>query len=376
MKIVLTGGGTGGHFYPLIAVAQRIHDIARDEKLVDVEMFYLSDAPYDARLLFENHLTFQKVDAGKMRRYFSIRNIFDGFKTAIGLVRAVLAVYRLYPDVVFGKGGYASVPTLFAARLLGIPVVIHESDAVPGRANLWAAKFARVIAVAYPEVASQFPKDKVVVVGTPIRKELLLPITNNAREFLKVPEGIPVIFVVGGSQGAERINDAILDVLPELVKKYSIIHQTGKNNAATVSQRAGVILHENEYKERYIPYAHLDETHMRTVAGVAELVITRAGSSLFEIAQWKIPSIVIPIPESISRDQRTNAFTYARTGAAVVIEENNLTPHILLSEIDRIMSDTALQSEMRKAAASFARPDAAEKIARILIGFGLEHESR
>ena len=138
MKILFTGGGTGGHFYPIIAIAQAINEIQEKEKLVGVELFYMSNSPYDERLLFENGISYKEISAGKIRRYFSFKNFTDLFKTFNGIISAIAALYVIYPDVVFGKGGYASFPVLFAARLLRIPVIIHESDSHPGRANLWA----------------------------------------------------------------------------------------------------------------------------------------------------------------------------------------------------------------------------------------------
>ena len=128
MKILLTGGGTGGHFYPIIAIAESIRKITKEEKLLDPTLYYMAPAKYDERVLFENGIIYEKSYAGKVRRYFSFLNVFDLFKTGAGVIKAIAAVWRIYPDVVFGKGGYVSFPVLLAARILGIPVIIHESD--------------------------------------------------------------------------------------------------------------------------------------------------------------------------------------------------------------------------------------------------------
>jgi UDP-N-acetylglucosamine--N-acetylmuramyl-(pentapeptide) pyrophosphoryl-undecaprenol N-acetylglucosamine transferase len=160
IKILLTGGGTGGHFYPLIAVAQEINKLVDEQKIANVRMYYFSDAPYDEQSLMENQITFKKINAGKLRMYFSLKNFLDIFKTAWGVVEAFIAVFQLYPDVVFAKGAYASFPTLLAARLLGIPVIVHESDAAPGRVTSWAGKFAKYVAISYAESIQFFPKDK------------------------------------------------------------------------------------------------------------------------------------------------------------------------------------------------------------------------
>ncbi|HPN89357.1 MAG TPA: glycosyltransferase, partial [Candidatus Paceibacterota bacterium] len=157
MKILFTGGGTGGHFYPVIAVAEEVKRICTEQKIVAPELYFMSDKPYNERALSDNGLKFVPVQAGKIRRYFSLMNFFDVFKTIFGSIRAIFTLFSIYPDVVFGKGGYASFPGLLAARLLRIPVVIHESDSHPGRVTLWAGKFAKRIAVSYPEAAKYFP---------------------------------------------------------------------------------------------------------------------------------------------------------------------------------------------------------------------------
>ena len=374
MKILFTGGVTGGHFYPIIAVAEALHDKVREEKILDPKLYFASPNPYDKEMLVANDITFVPTSAGKLRRYFSILNFFDYFKTAWGITESVLRTFFLYPDVVFGKGGYGSFPTLLAARLFRIPVVIHESDAAPGRVNMWAGKFATKIAISYPEAAEYFPKDKVAFTGNPVRKSLMLPAREGMHEFLKLERDIPVIYVTGGSQGAEAVNEAILAALPELVEKYQIIHQAGDLNIKEVTQRARVALVDSVHKDRYKPYAYLNDQALRMTAGVAQLVISRAGSTIFEIALWGIPSIIIPIPEPISHDQKKNAFAYARSGAATVIEQTNLTPHLLASEITRILSNTQLHASMGTAARGFARADSAGLVADALLNIGLSHE--
>lgn len=377
MKIVFTAGGTGGHFYPIIAVAEEVLRIARERKLIKPRIYYIASHPYDARLLYENEITFRKSSAGKLRQYFSIRNFFDFFKTIKGTLQSLLQLFIVYPDVVFSKGGYDSVPTVFAARILRIPIFIHESDAIPGRANLWASKFAYRIAISYPEAAEYFAKkDRLAYVGNPVRRAVAIPAHHGAYEFLKLDSGIPTILILGGSQGAQRINDLILTALPELIDKYQIIHQTGQKNIKDIEAEAAVILEKSEYKERYKVFGYLNDLALRMSAGIADLIISRAGSgSIFEIAAWEKPSIIIPIPESISRDQRKNAFSYARSGAAVVLEEENIAPHVLISEINRLMENHSLREQMSKEAARFKKPDAAAKIAEELIAVALEHES-
>ena len=185
MRILFTGGGSGGHFYPIISIAEEILALTKEKKLLDVELYYMSPTPYDSGALFERGIIYKKNSAGKLRKaaglLSSIKNFFDLFRTSWGVLTSIAQVYDLYPDIVFGKGGYASFPALLAARILRIPVVIHESDTVPGRVNLWAGKFATSIAVSYPEAAQAFPTDKVAYTGQPVRPEIVEPIVSGAR---------------------------------------------------------------------------------------------------------------------------------------------------------------------------------------------------
>ena len=374
MKILFTGGGTGGHFYPIIGVAEAINKAAKEQHLLPPELYYMAPTPYDQRALFDNNIIFKPISAGKVRRYFSLLNFGYLFETAWCIITATFAVYSVYPDVVFGKGGYASFPILCAARILRIPVVIHESDSKPGRVNAWAAKFARRIAISYPSAAEFFPADKVALTGNPIRTEIIEPLTVGAFEYLKLKQDIPTILILGGSLGAKNINDTVIDALPTLVEKYQIIHQTGKINFKEVSTTANVVLSGSKFADRYRPMEFLNNLELRMAAGVSSLIISRAGSTIFEIAAWGRPSIIIPIPETVSHDQTSNAFAYARSGAAEVIEENNLGTHVLVAEINRINDNRELWQKMATGAKSFAKLDAADKIGQEILSIALEHE--
>ena len=375
MKILLTGGGSGGHFYPLIAVAEAINDISKKENLVSADLYFMSDSSYDAEDLIENNITFISIPAGKIRRYASILNFFDIFKTIYGSLVALKKVFSLYPDVIFSKGAYASFPVLLAARLLRIPVIIHESDSVPGKTNLWASKFARKIAISYPDSAKYFAQaDKVAYTGNPLRKSVLNISRSGAHEFFGLEKSIPTILIIGGSLGARLINERILDALPKLIERYQIIHQTGKANVKEVSETSKIIIGENTNKERYHIFDYLNDLNLTMAAGAADLIISRAGSTIFEIASWGIPSIVIPITETNGDHQRINAYAFARSGASSVVEEANLTTNVLITEIDRVLQDQALRDRMSTAAKSFTHPDAATKIAQELINIALTHE--
>ncbi len=374
MRIVLTGGGSGGHFYPLIAVAEELNKQAASNKLIDPELFFISESPYDQKLLLDNNITFKKVSAGKLRRYFSLKNVSDTVKTIKGLFQGFVKMYDIYPDVVFSKGGYASFPAVFAAKILKIPVFIHESDSVPGRMNAWAGKFAARIAISFPNAAEFFPKGKVAFTGNPIRKEVKNPVTEGAKELLGFSSDIPIIFIIGGSQGSETINSFILRTLPSLVEKYQILHQTGPNNYNEVVKLSRLALEKSGYSERYKAYDYLDTASLRMAAGAASLIVSRAGSTIFEIAQWGKPSIIIPITDSNGDHQRMNAYYYARSGACVVIEETNLSPQVFNFQVDKLLSDGNLLNNMSAAAKTFAKPEAAAVIAEEIIRIALSHE--
>ena len=375
MKIVFTGGGTGGHFYPIIAVAQKVNQIIDHEKILGSKLYYISDNPYDKEMLLEQGLLYEEVSTGKMRTYFSFKNFSDFFKIILGVINAIIKMFSIYPDVVFGKGGYASFPAIFAARILRIPVVIHESDSAPGRVNKWAGVFAKKVAVSFMETVEYFSPKKVAWIGQPIRTEIEHPASKKeGLEYFKLETDVPVILVLGGSQGAELINNIVLDALPRLVNNYQIIHQTGMNNFKMVTDRANVVLADNKNKLRYFSTPFLNPLTMRMASGAASIVISRAGSMLFEIASWGVPSILIPITNTNMDHQKKNAFNYARAGACSVVEEMNMTANILSSEIERITGDREIYDQMAHNAKAFSKPGAAEKIARELVDIALSHE--
>lgn len=368
MRIGFVGGGSGGHFYPLIAVAE-----AFEGQQPTPELYYFGPSPYDVALLKKHNITYVYTPAGKLRRYFSLQNFVDFFRSIAGVFVAMWKLYVIYPDVLFSKGSYTSLPVLLAARFLRIPIVIHESDAVPGLANKIAKKSARYIGISYAEVAPFFPMEKTALIGIPLRKEILTA-TPNALAELGIPSDKPLIYVTGGSLGAERINNLIEQSLLELLPHYRIFHQTGTATFENTRLAASALLQDSPLQSSYYLVDSVSGETVSLLLEAASIVISRAGSTtLFEIAAHGKPSIVIPIPEEISHDQRTNAYAYAKTGAATVLEERNLTPHLLTTEIHSIISSPDRYRQMSEAAAAFAVPDAALKIAQILISIGQEH---
>ncbi len=372
-RIILVGGGTGGHFYPLIAIAEAIRE--RDQVAgTTTDLRYIGPEPYNQTALDALNISYIHCPAGKQRRYASIRNFFDKFTSIYGSFVAMIKLLIIYPDVIMSKGGFTSVPVVLAAGFLRIPLVIHDSDAVPGKANKIAAKLARYIAISYEDAVQFFPAGKTALTGIPIRKSFFTPIVD-PRATLGITSALPIIFITGGSTGAERINNLILDSLDELLPKYILIHQAGEANEVAVKQTASALITDQKLLNRYFILGHMPGDIFSAAQSAASIIISRAGSgTIAEIALKGKPSIIIPIPEDISHDQRTNAFAYARTGAASVIEEENLTDGLLTAEITRILSDESVRTSMSAAAKAFTHPDAAYTLADTLLGIASEHE--
>jgi UDP-N-acetylglucosamine--N-acetylmuramyl-(pentapeptide) pyrophosphoryl-undecaprenol N-acetylglucosamine transferase len=369
MRIGLVGGGTGGHFYPLIAVAEELAEAPEAPAL-----YYFGPSPYDREALERQGINYVYVPAGKLRLYSSIQNLLDFFRNIFGVIVAVFKLLAIYPDAIFSKGGYTSVPILLAARFLRIPIVIHESDAIPGRANKLAKEAARYIAISYDDATQYFPTNKVALTGIPLRREVTTPV-EDPFTFLGIPSDKPLLFVTGGSLGAERINNLIVRSLDELLPYYRIFHQTGPTNLEEMKLATQSLHGDKPYLNDYYLVGKVDAKTMSALFSASSLVITRAGSTtIFEIAYHGKPSIIIPIPEDISRDQRTNAYAYARSGSATVIEEQNLTESLLTQEINSIITNPEKYQSMSTAAKSFYINGAGKKIADILISIGREHE--
>ncbi|MEI8096504.1 MAG: undecaprenyldiphospho-muramoylpentapeptide beta-N-acetylglucosaminyltransferase [Candidatus Moraniibacteriota bacterium] len=360
-RIVLTGGISGGHTFPLIAVARSL----RKKFPEGVEFLFIgSRGSFESDAMGQEEIRTKYVLTGKWRRYFSFQNFIDPFRVPIGFVQALWHLLFFMPDAIFSKGGSASVPVVLAAWVYRIPVLIHDSDAVAGQANRFLARFATRIAVAYPSAHNFFPADKTVLTGNPIREEILLgDMGRFAKEFgLTLDKSI--IFVLGGSQGAQVLNEAILRVLPNLLEKnIQVVHQTGAKNYESII--ASVEAYGLKVGESgYVPKAFLSATELADILSVATIVISRAGAgSIAEIAATKKASILVPLEGAANDEQRMNAYDVAELGGALILEEANLGEHILLEKIEVLLSDAELRKSMGEKIAPFYHADAADAIA-------------
>ena len=371
MKILFAGGGTGGHLLPIIAIARELKASYPGKNL---ELFYMGpeDKFGDILLSQEGIKTFT-VRAGKFRRHKNLgaffHNLSDMFLAIpLGFIKAFKILFFLSPDLIFSKGGYGAIPTTIAGRLLRIPLFLHESDIVPGKANLAAEKFALEIFTSFP-FTSSFPPNKVLLVGNPIRKRLLEGSRKEAIQTFQLEGDKPILLIMGGSQGSERLNNMLLEILDTALTQFEIIHQTGKANFREVHAEAQVVISEEN-----LPYYHafpfLSENELRHAYAAADFIVSRAGSgSIFEIAALGKPSILIPLPESAQNHQVKNAYAYAKTGAAIVLEETNMKPHFFLERIRSVIFDQAETDRMSASALRFAKPNAARIIADYLLTY-------
>jgi UDP-N-acetylglucosamine--N-acetylmuramyl-(pentapeptide) pyrophosphoryl-undecaprenol N-acetylglucosamine transferase len=335
-KIVFTGGGTGGHIFPIIAIARELKKISP----FDISCFYVGTKD-DFSFIFlpQEGIKTSFVLGGKIRRYLNpasfFQNIFDLFiKIPAGFFQSFFILFFLMPDVIFSKGGYGSLGTVIAGSILRIPIFMHESDISPGLANRICSNFASKIFISFPPKETEyFPLKKMVFVGNPIREELLNGDKESAKQIFGLHSDKPVLLILGGSQGSERINEAILGILPEMISNFEVIHQAGDKNLNLIKNESETFL-KPEAKEYYHLFPFLNETRLRHAYAAADFIVSRSGAgAIFEIAALGKPSLLIPLPESAQNHQLKNSYNFAAAGACIVLEESNLTPHFFLEKI-------------------------------------------
>jgi UDP-N-acetylglucosamine--N-acetylmuramyl-(pentapeptide) pyrophosphoryl-undecaprenol N-acetylglucosamine transferase len=368
MKIILTGGGTAGHIYPLIAVYK---EIMKNYPFGGFEFFYIGPKDNFAKKLFSQEgIKTKTAISGKMRRYFSLLNVLDFFKIPIGILQAFYYLFVLSPDVVFSKGGYGSVPVTIAAWILRVPVFLHESDIVPGLANRIGGKFAVEVFISFSiNETEYFPLKKMLSVGNPVRASILNGSEEKAKEIFNLTGEKPVILILGGSQGAQNINDKLLSVLPQMLDRFEIIHQTGKSGFEQAKKESEVVL-TKEIKKYYHAVDFLGDEYLAHAYAGCNLIISRAGSgSIFEIAVLGKPSILVPLSGSAQDHQIRNAYAFSERGACMVIEEPNFRPHFILERIKYLFERPELMKEMGQKAREFSRPNAAKVIAEYLVTY-------
>ncbi len=368
MKILFTGGGSGGHLFPIIAISRELKRLYQKD---DLRFDYIGPNNSTGLLQLTQEPLFRihHIAAGKLRRYFSLMNIVDIlFVIPFSFLQSFLLLLFNRPNLVFSKGGTGSLPVTYAARLLFIPVFLHESDIVPGLSNQITSKWAKKIFTSF-EKTEYFNLSKVICTGTPIKKELLEGELIVAKELFNLVGGKPIIMFWGGSQGAQPLNDFVILTINDLLKSYEVIHVCGKNNLTNTQAETDVML-QKELASYYHLYSELDEVRLKHAYKVADLIISRAGSaSIFELAAVGKPSILVPLPSAAGDHQSKNAYEYQASGSALVIEQENLTPHFFFSKIQHLLSSLEVLEKMKQSALAFAKPLAAKAVAREILEY-------
>lgn len=367
MRILFTGGGTLGHIMPQIAV---MRELKRLYPKADLFLHYIG--PFDplSLLLFkQENVKTHAIVSGKIRRYFSLKNVIDiVFNLPFGFLQSFFLLLFIRPKLVFSKGGSGSLPVTFCARLLFIPVFLHESDIVPGMSNQTTSKWAKKVFISFPKT-EYFDLSKAILTGNPVRKELLEGSHERAKEIFNLFLEKPVLFFWGGSQGSEAINDFLLLALNDILKNYEVIHVCGEKNYKKMKLEGEMVL-PDELEKNYHLRGAVGEQELKHILAVADLIISRAGSgSVFEIAAAGKPSILVPLPASAGNHQSKNAYEYAKTGAAVILEQENLTLNFFAGKIGYLFASPDAMETMRQAALEFAKPLAAKAIAREILEY-------
>lgn len=323
-KIILTGGGTAGHVTPNLALLPEL-------KKMGFEVKYIGS--YDGiekELIEAEGIEYFGISSGKLRRYFDWKNFSDPFKVLKGYFEAKKILKKEKPDIVFSKGGFVAVPVVYAAARKHIPAIIHESDITPGLANKLCMKKAAYICANFPETVKYLPEGKAVLSGSPIRQQLFDGQKDKGLEFTGLKNGKPVILIIGGSTGAARVNSAVRDILPTLLRDWQVVHLCG----------AGKTDPEFDNVEGYRQYEYVSK-ELPDVFAAADLVISRAGAnSICELLALKKPNILIPLSADASRgDQLLNADSFEKQGFSYVLREENLTNETLLTAIRKVSED-------------------------------------
>ena len=360
-RIVLAGGGTGGHIFPLVAVAEELQ-----KQYDNVDFLYIGTKAQMGQVaqdsMAEIGIPTKNIMTGKMRRYFSPQYFLDFFRMPIGIIQSLWHLLVFMPDAVFSKGGYASVPVVLAAWIYRIPVLTHDSDAVPGWANRICGKFSKYVAISYPVSKKYFLAQKTVLTGNPIRKEMTMGDTQRGYERWGFTQARPTVFVFGGSQGAGAINDAIIRILPDLAKIAQVLHITGETQYNEVLKKAAEMGFKSG-RHRYFAQAFLNREEMADAYAMSDIVVSRSGAnSVTEIAANKKVAIFVPLPRSANDHQRMNAFEIAKIGGALVLEEQNLGETLLIEKIKELLLNKELRTQLQEKIYTFYHPDATENI--------------
>ncbi|WP_078379726.1 undecaprenyldiphospho-muramoylpentapeptide beta-N-acetylglucosaminyltransferase [Sutcliffiella halmapala] len=333
-KIVFTGGGSAGHVTPNIAIMNKMKEKGWDITYIG------SRKGIEEDIINKENIPFHGISSGKLRRYFDWKNFSDPLKIMKGVMDAYFILRKVKPRLVFSKGGFVTVPVVIAAKMLKIPVIIHESDITPGLANKIATKFATKVFVTFDETLKHFPKERVLFTGSPIREELFKGRVSEGKAWLGFHAPKPILTIMGGSLGAKKINETVRAILPALTEDFQIVHICGKGNVDTSLQNV------KGYKQfEYI------SNELPDILAASQFIISRAGAnSIFEFLALRKPMLLIPLSRNASRgDQILNAESFEKQGFAKVLLEEELTEATLASHIEELKTNKEiLETNMNK----------------------------
>lgn len=365
MKVILSGGGTGGHIYPALAVAQALRSQAASN---DLELLYIGvRGRMDERIVGRAGLPFASVRAGALRVGSPLAALRGALSLAIGTAQAWRLLGRFRPDAVFATGGYASVPVGVAARCRRTALLVYLPDVRPGWAVRLLSKLATRIATTTERSLSELPEGKAAAAGYPVRESFWNTDRESARDRLGLPADERVLLVGGASQGARRINIAVSEQLDELLTHCHVLHLTGEDGEAEMRSRRAAL--PEPIRERYHVHGYLDE--MSDAMAAADLAVLRSGASVLgELPAAGLPAVLVPGVYEGGYDQRENARYMEELGAAIVLENESLDR--LADTVGELLADSGRLPAMSEAARGMARPDAAAEIAAMIRSVALE----
>jgi UDP-N-acetylglucosamine--N-acetylmuramyl-(pentapeptide) pyrophosphoryl-undecaprenol N-acetylglucosamine transferase len=368
MRVLISGGGTGGHIYPALSVATQLQDTYH------ADILYLgSDDGMETGLVPEAGFRLATVKAGKLQRYVSWKTVTGVARVPVGMAQAIGIVRNFRPDVAFTSGGYVAVPAGLAARLNGVPLLMHQQDVSPNLSNRLIAPLATRISVAFADSQRYFPAHKTVHLGNPVRQAILdvrQTAPQQARSALEFDPQLPLLLITGASQGARHLNQVLCHTLPALLPRFQILHLSGTKlfeETRTLAESTMAEL-DAETRQRYrlVPYLS-DEMPLALQA--ADLVICRAGAStLSELAVLSKASILVPLPPGFGGSpQEINADMFERQQAAIAIRDADLKPEVLQERVESIVTSPDRLQTMAEAAGRLGRSEATQEIVEAIV---------
>lgn len=356
--VVLTGGGTAGHVTPHYALIPRLQKLG-------YAVHYIGSCCMEEDLMKDfPGVTYHAISSGKLRRYFSLKNFTDPFRTLAGISQSLGIIKQVRPSIVFSKGGFVGVPVAIAANMRHVPVIIHESDYSLGLANRIAAPYAERVCAVFPHALKRLPQGKGLLTGTPIRPSIFAGSRDKGRALCGFTDTKPVIFVVGGSSGAQALNDAVRKVLSDLLRHYNVAHGCGKGNLdASLMNVAGY--KQFEYLDAEKEYPH--------ILALADLAVSRAGANaMVEFMACRKPTLYIPLPSSSSRgDQLLNSRFAEAEGLCAVLLQQDITGDRLVTAIEDVYQNRTKYIKAMEKSVAFS--DGTDKIMELIVTLGRDY---